>query len=121
LAHRLLASLRDLEAQEGLLDGELEPFLAFEIGHDALARAELDTLSVEVMLLVGMLDGINRYRFDRDPQLLVAWNTAKHALTGPQAEVPEINPTPAPSTPPATGVAGGVMRVPGKEVMVLAR
>jgi hypothetical protein len=67
-----------------------------------LARAELDMLSVEVMLLVGMLDGINRYRFDRDPQLLVAWNTAKHVVTGPQAEVPEVSPTPAPSTPPAS-------------------
>ena len=38
-----------------------------------LPRAELETLSDEVMQLVGMLDGINGFRFERDAQLLVAW------------------------------------------------
>jgi hypothetical protein len=33
-----------------------------------------------------MLDGINRYRFERDPQLLVAWKTARHVVSGPQVE-----------------------------------
>jgi hypothetical protein len=37
-----------------------------------------------------MLDGINRYRLERDPQLLVAWKTAKHVVSGPQAE--EVKP-----------------------------
>ena len=37
--------------------------------------------------LVGMLDGINRYRFERDPQLLVAWKTADaDAESGSAAE-----------------------------------
>ena len=53
------------------------------------------------MRLVGMLDGINRYRFERDPQLLVAWKTAKHVVSGPQVEsAPPPAPTPA---PPPTG------------------
>jgi hypothetical protein len=65
-----------------------------------LARAELEMLSDEVMQLVGMLDGINRYRFDRDPQLLVAWKTAKHVVAGPQAEAPVGTVVPAPEQPP---------------------
>ena len=51
-----------------------------------LARAELDTVSDEVMQLVGMLDGLNRYRFEQDPQLLVAWESAKRVTSGPRSE-----------------------------------
>jgi hypothetical protein len=54
-----------------------------------LARAELDALGDEVMRLVGMPDGLNRYRFERDRQLLVAWESARHVVTGPQAETEE--------------------------------
>lgn len=64
-----------------------------------LARAELETLSDEVMRLVGMLDGINRYRFERDPQVLVAWKSAKHVVSGPQTEAGPA-PGPAPDQPP---------------------
>ncbi len=60
------------------------------------ARAEMDTLSDEIMRLVGMLDGFNRYRFHHDPELIVAWESAKHVVTGPQAK--ETDPTtPVPS------------------------
>jgi len=52
------------------------------------------------MRLVGMLDGINRYRFERDPQLLVAWKTAKHVVSGPQAET-AAEPAPSPDQPAA--------------------
>jgi hypothetical protein len=37
-----------------------------------------------------MLDGINRYRFDRVPQLLVAWRTAKLVVSGPQPPTGEV-------------------------------
>ena len=30
-----------------------------------------------------MMDGVNRYRFEREPQLMVAWESAKHVVTGP--------------------------------------
>jgi hypothetical protein len=50
------------------------------------ARAELETLSDEIMRLVGMLDGFNRYRFHRDPELIAAWESAKHVVTGPQVK-----------------------------------
>jgi hypothetical protein len=58
-----------------------------------------------VLLLVSMMDGINRYRFQRDPQLLAAWKSAKHVVTGPQAEKVE---NPIPSTGPAQGGPGEV-------------
>jgi hypothetical protein len=64
------------------------------------ARAELEELSDDVMRLVGMLDGINRYRFERDPQLLVAWKTAKRVGSPrPQAETAAPAPTPSPTQP----------------------
>ena len=61
-------------------------------GLHVLARVELDTLSDEVMLLVGMLNGINQYRFLRDPQLLVAWETAKNLPAGPRPPEQEAKP-----------------------------
>jgi hypothetical protein len=69
-----------------------------------LARSELRTLSDEVMQLVGILDGINRYRFAREPQLLAAWDRAKHVVGGSQVEAPPSTPEvpPAP-TGPVTG------------------
>jgi hypothetical protein len=48
------------------------------------ARAELDALSDEVTRLVVMLDGINRYRFEREPEKLIAWESARHVETGPE-------------------------------------
>ena len=80
LADTLLA---DLSAAVDEFDASVAETNEGLQGH-VLARAELDTVSDEVMKLVGMLDGLNRYRFDRDPQLLVAWESAKHVVTGPQ-------------------------------------
>ena len=52
--------------------------------------------------LVGMLDGLNRYRFDRDPHLLAVWESAKHVVTGPQAKASEEKPAP-PAGPAQAG------------------
>ncbi|HKT60263.1 MAG TPA: hypothetical protein VJQ46_09440 [Gemmatimonadales bacterium] len=57
-----------------------------------LARAELDQLSDEVSRLVGILDGINRYRFEREPEKLIAWLSARHVVTGPQPDAKDENP-----------------------------
>lgn len=62
------------------------------------ARAEMDRLSDEIMRLVGMLDGFNRYRFHHDPELIVAWESAKHVVSGPQVKETE------PTTPVASGL-----------------
>ena len=73
-----------------------------------LASAELRTVSDEVVQLVEMMDGLNRYRFQKEPQLLVAWEAARHVMSGPKAgEAGAAGPV----TPPAAGrrsEAGGV-------------
>jgi hypothetical protein len=56
------------------------------------------TLSDDVMRLVGMLDGFNRYRFHHDRELIVAWESARHVVTGPEPKDSE------PTTPPAPGL-----------------
>lgn len=53
------------------------------------ARAEMKTLCGEIMRLVGMLDGFNRNRFHHDPELIVAWKSAKHIVRGPQPKEAE--------------------------------
>jgi hypothetical protein len=60
------------------------------------ARAELDAVSDEVMQLVEMLDGLNRYRFAREAELLAAWESARHVVVGSRGEGKE--------EPPAAGV-----------------
>jgi hypothetical protein len=50
------------------------------------ARAEMKTLSDEISRPVGMLDGFNRYRFHLDPELIVAWQSAKHVVSSPQSK-----------------------------------
>ena len=101
LKHGLAATLLDeLSAAIDQFDASVAETSNGTLSH-VVARAELEELSDEVMRLVGMLDGINRYRFERDPQLLVAWKTAKHVVSGPQVEsaVPP-SPTPEPTQPP---------------------
>ena len=48
------------------------------------ARAEMKSLCDEIMRLVGMLDGFNRYRFHREPELIVAWESAKRIVRAPE-------------------------------------
>jgi hypothetical protein len=99
---------KELLAKHGLADRLLDDLGAAVNEFDAsvaetnggrqdhvLARAEMDALGDEVMRLVGMLDGLNRYRFERDRQLLVAWKSARHVVTGPQGGTEE-NPEPSP-------------------------
>ena len=108
---------KELLAKHGLADKLLDDLTAAVTEFDAsvaetneglqdhvLARAELDKVSAEVMLLVGMLDGLNRYRFDRDPQLLAAWESAKRVTSGPVTEKVE---NPGYSHGAGAGGAGG--------------
>ena len=98
LKHGLGATLLDeLSAAIDQFDASVAQTSSGTLDH-VVARAELTELSDEVMRLVGMLDGINRYRFERDPQLLVAWKTAKHVVSGPQVETAALAPTPSPTT-----------------------
>lgn len=89
--HGLSATLLDeLDAAIKEFDASLRETDDGKQSHVA-ARAEMKTLSDEIMRLVGMLDGFNRYRFHHDPELIVAWESAKHVVTGPQPK--ETEPT----------------------------
>jgi len=96
---------RELLAQHGLADRLLEDLTAAVDQFDALvaetnegrrghvgASAELDAVSDEVMQLVGMLDGLNRYRFAREAELLAAWESARHVVVGPRQGKDEAPP-----------------------------
>jgi hypothetical protein len=96
--HGLSASLLDqLDVAVKEFDASLQETDDGKQSHVA-ARAEMKALSDEIMRLVGMLDGFNRYRFHRDPELIVAWESAKHVVTGPQPKETE------PTTPAAPGL-----------------
>ena len=105
---------RELLVKHGLSDTLLDDLAAAVAEFDAsvaetnsgrqdhiLASAELQTVSEEVVQLVEMMDGLNRYRFQGEPQLLVAWEAARHVVSGPQPAKEEVV-----VTPPARAGAG---------------
>jgi hypothetical protein len=56
------------------------------------ARAELDAVSDDVVKLVQMLDGLNRYRFGDDAELLAAWESARRVVSGPRPKESDTKP-----------------------------
>jgi hypothetical protein len=81
--HGMSATLLDeLDAAVKEFDASLAETDDGKQSHVA-ARAEMKALGDEIMRLVGMLDGFNRYRFHRDPELIVAWESAKRIVSGP--------------------------------------
>jgi hypothetical protein len=82
--HGMSATLLDeLDAAVKEFDASLEETDDGKQSHVS-ARAEMKTLSDEIMRLVGMLDGFNRYRFHRDPELIIAWESAKRVVSSPE-------------------------------------
>lgn len=49
------------------------------------ARAELKAVSDEVMQLVELLDGLNRYRFGGNAELRAAWESTRKVVVGPRS------------------------------------
>jgi hypothetical protein len=93
--HGLSATLLDeLDAAVKEFDASLQESDDGKQSHVA-ARAEMKALTDEIMRLVGILDGFNRYRFHHDPELIAAWESARHVLTGPQPKETESPPAPA--------------------------
>jgi hypothetical protein len=72
--------LTDLATAVAEFDASVAETNSGRLGH-ILASAELRAVGDEVVQLVGMMDG---YRFQKEPQLLVAWDAAKHVVSGPQ-------------------------------------
>lgn len=109
---------RELLAKYGLADHLLEDLAAALDGFDAslvesnggrrdhvVASSGMGTVSADLQRLVGLLDGLNRYRFGSDGELWAGWQSARKVQTGPV--VPE-------SAAPAPG--GEPTAVPGSEV-----
>jgi hypothetical protein len=53
------------------------------------ARAELEVVTEELMELVALLDGLNRYRFRNNAELSAAWASAQNVVGTSQSRPPE--------------------------------
>ena len=86
---------RELLARHGLADRLLDDLRAAVDQYDAAveeanagrrdhvgARVELKAVADEVMQLVAMLDGLNRYRYSSDPGQMAAWESARNVESG---------------------------------------
>ncbi len=53
------------------------------------ARAELEAVTSEIMLIVGQIDALNRFHFRKDAESLAAWKSARDvAWPLPEKSVP---------------------------------
>lgn len=104
-------SRKELLVQHGLAGTVLESLVAaldefdraIERGTDGRrehvgASAELDTVADEVVQIVRMMDGLNRFRFANDAESLAAWESSSNTF-GP---VRSSSLKPAPAEPPAS-------------------
>jgi hypothetical protein len=64
------------------------------------ARADLEAVTEELMELVALLDGLNRYRFRNNAELTAAWDSARNVV-GPSQPKPV---EPSPQNPPGDDV-----------------
>jgi hypothetical protein len=48
------------------------------------ASAEQDNLATEIMQNVNVLDGLNRFRFGKDEELLSAWQSISSVVATPK-------------------------------------
>jgi hypothetical protein len=95
--HGLSATLLDdLAKALGEYDASVEESSLGRRDHVA-ARAELNAVSREVLDLVELLDGLNRYRFGSGSATLAAWQSAKNVVSGPRSAEPGDEPGPAPA------------------------
>ena len=103
---------RELLAKHGLADKLLDDLATAVDEFDASlagsnegrrdhvgARADLKAVSDEVMQLIEMLDGLNRYRFGGNAELRAAWESARKVVTGPRPAEEE----PSAAAPKAEG------------------
>jgi hypothetical protein len=100
LADALLGELGQALAEFETMVAEFNASRREHIG----ARAELEAVVKDIGEVVGVLDGLNRYRFRGNPELLVVWNSARDVF-GPFRSKP-VEGTPGNGTAlPPGGVA----------------
>jgi len=95
--------LEDLAAAVDEFDGSVAQSNEGRQGHVG-AVAELQAVSDEVMRVVAMLDGLNRYRFGGKAELIAAWESARNVVA--EARTGEATPGRTPvggTTSPAAG------------------
>jgi hypothetical protein len=71
------------------------------------ASAELGALANEIVQVVKVMDGLNRFRFAKDPESLAAWESASNVVATPRAAPVS---KPEPGTPEGPVPAGGEVR-----------
>jgi hypothetical protein len=65
------------------------------------ASAELDNVASEIIQVVRVMDGLNRYRFAKDGESLASWESASNTF-GPLRST-SVKPAPTPQAPPTAG------------------
>jgi len=93
LAESVLVSLAQTLDQ---FDAAVESGIVGRQTHVA-ASAELRAVADEIYQIVQVMDGLNRYRFMNDPELLAGWDSASNVLAAPKSSKP------GPDTPPTGG------------------
>jgi hypothetical protein len=109
-------SHKEVLVKHGLAETVLENFLqaldqfdeAVEQGLEGRrlhvgASAELKSVADEIVQVVRVMDGLNRYRFIKDTEALAAWESVSN-VAGPARPVAPAKPAPG-DTPPAAGEA----------------
>ena len=80
--------LTDLGEALDQYDAAVEEAREARIGHVG-ARADLEAVTEELMELVALLDGLNRYRFRNNAELSAAWASARNVIGRSQPRAPE--------------------------------
>lgn len=100
---------KEVLVKHGLLDSVLQSLSqsldqfdqAVEQGTDGRrahvgASAELDALAEELIQIVRLMDGLNRYRFANDPESLAQWESARNVVGPPRSDGKATLPDTAP-------------------------
>lgn len=90
------AFLTDLGATLAEYDAAVEAARQARVAHVG-ARADLEVVTEELMELVALLDGLNRYRFRHNAELSAAWASARNVVASPQSPSQS---QPGPEAPP---------------------
>jgi hypothetical protein len=91
------AVLEDLKKCLDEFDLVTEQSAQARAGHVG-ASIELDDVANEVVQVVNVMHGLNRFRFARDGELLSAWESVSNVVTSRPDAKPEIG-----GTPPTSG------------------
>lgn len=78
------SALEDLRRMVTEFDAATELARAGRIEHIG-ARIDLDVVTGELAEIVRVLDGINRYRFGKDPEAMAGWIAARHVPGTPSS------------------------------------